>query len=121
MIKTYSEFIRESFDSGFGLSIVFVNNSGKKITDERMFKSLEDARKFMIDLANKNSGGYIEYFDICSGYNYSEPKNLKVWGGEGGYFYNVLNLKDKDSRQFSRREFEMIERCEVDINEYLGF
>ena len=30
MIKTYSEFIRESFDSGFGLSIVFVNNSGKK-------------------------------------------------------------------------------------------
>ena len=49
-----------------------------------MFKSLEDARKFMIDWANKNSGGYIEYFDICSGYNYSEPKNLKVWGGEFG-------------------------------------
>ena len=75
-----------------------------------MFKRLEDARRFMIDWLDRNPDSYIEYFDICSGSNFSDPDGLEVWGGQGGYFYNVVNSSYKDHQQFTYREMSKIER-----------
>ena len=120
MIKTFEEFIKESFDSGYGLKMTAANASGKKIRETGMFKRLEDARRFMIDWLDRNPDSSIEYFDICSGSNYSDPDCLEVWGGQGGYFYNVVNSSYKDHQQFTYREMSKIESSEVDINSYLG-
>ena len=120
MIKTFGEFIKESFESGYGLNMTAANASGKKIRETGMFKRLEDARRFMIDWLDRNPDSSIEYFDICSGSNYSDPDCLEVWGGQGGYFYNVVNSSYKDNQQFTYREMSKIERSEVDINSYLG-
>lgn len=120
MIKTFEEFIKESFDSGYGLNMTAANASGKKIRETGMFKRLEDARRFMIDWLDRNPDSSIEYFDICSGSNYSDPDCLEVWGGQGGYFYNVVNSSYKDHQQFTYREMSKIESSEVDINSYLG-
>jgi hypothetical protein len=120
MIKTFDEFIKESFESGYGLNMTASNASGKKIRENSMFKRLEDARRFMIDWLDRNPDSSIEYFDICSGSNYSDPDCLEVWGGQGGYFYNVVNSSYKDNQQFTYREMSKIERSEVDINSYLG-
>lgn len=119
MIKTFEEFIKESFDSGYGLNMTVVKG-GEKFRENGMFKRLEDARRFMIDWLDRNPDGSIEYFDICSGSNYSDPDCLEVWGGQGGYFYNVVNSSYKDHQQFTYREMSKIERSEVDINSYLG-
>lgn len=119
MIKTFEEFINESFDSGYGLNMTAVKG-GKRFRETGMFKRLEDARRFMIDWLDRNPDGSIEYFDICSGSNYSDPDCLEVWGGKGGYFYNVVNSSYKDHQQFTYREMSKIERSEVDINSYLG-
>ena len=119
MIKTFEEFINESFNSGYGLNMDAVK--GDDIFRESgMFESIEDARRFMINWLKRNPGSYIKYFDICSGSNFSEPDGLEVWGGQGGYFYNVLNSSYKDHQQFTYREIRKIERSEVDINSYLG-
>ena len=120
MIKTFDEFIKESFDSGYGLNMTAANANGKKIRETGMFKRLEDARRFMIDWLDRNPDSSIEYFDICSGSNYSDPDCLEVWGGQGGYFYNVVNSSYKDHQQFTYREMSKIESSEVDINSYLG-
>lgn len=120
MIKTFSEFIKESFDSGYGLSMTVIDKNGQKHRNDYLFDSIRDVQKFMINWLEKNPGGTIEYFDICSGSNYSDPDNLEVWGGEGGYFYNVLNSSYKDRQQFSYKEIQKIEQCEMDINSYLG-
>ena len=32
-----------------------------------------------------------EYWDVTNGPNSSEPSNLVAWGGEGGYWANLLN------------------------------
>lgn len=120
MIKTFSEFIKESFDSGCGLTMTIVDKGGQKHRNNYTFKRIEDARMFMINWMMENPGGTIEYFDICSGSNYSDPDCLEVWGGYGGYFYNVVNSSYKDRHQFSYREMSKIERSEVDINTYLG-
>ena len=119
IIKTFEEFIKESFDSGYGLNMTAVKG-GEKIRENGMFKRLEDARRFMIDWLDRNPDSYIEYFDICLGSNFSDPDGLEVWGGQGGYFYNVVNSSYKDHRQFTYREMSKIERREVDINTYLG-
>lgn len=119
MIKTFSEFINESFDSGYGLSMTVIDKKGHKHNNNCSFKSMKDAREFMIDWLEGNPGGTIEYFDICSGSNYSDPEYLEEWGGKGGYFYNVLNSGYKGRQQFSYREMQKIEDCEVDINTYL--
>ena len=119
MIKTFDEFIKESFESGYGLNMIAANASGKKIRETGMFKRLEDARRFMIDWLDRNPDSSIEYFDICSGSNYSDPDCLEVWGGQGGYFYNVVNSSYKDHQQFKYREMSKIESSEVDINSYL--
>ena len=120
MIKTFEEFIKESFDSGYGLNMTAVK-SGKRFRETGMFKRLEDARRFMIDWLDRNPDSSIEYFDICSGSNYSDPDCLEVWGGQGGYFYNVVNSSYKDHQQITYREMSKIESSEVDINSYLGF
>lgn len=120
MIKTFSEFINESFDSGYGLSMTVIDRKGKKYRNDNIFDSEKDAREFMIDWLESNAGGTIEYFDICSGSNYSDPEYLEYWGGKGGYFYNVLNSGYKGRQQFSYREIQKIEDCEVDIKSYLG-
>ena len=120
MIKTFSEFIKESFGSGYGLTMTVVDSKGQKRRENYSFDRMEDARRFMIDWMGKNPSGNIEYFDICSGSNYSDPDCLEVWGGKGGYFYNVVNSSYKDHQQFSYREMSKIERSEVDINSYLG-
>lgn len=120
MIKTFEEFINESFDSGYGLSMTVIDNKGQKFRNNYSFDRLSDAHKFMINWLEKNPGGTIEYFDICSGSNYSDPDCLEVWGGKGGYFYNVVNSSYKDRQQFSYREIKKIEDCEMDINSYLG-
>ena len=120
MIKAFSEFIKESFGSGYGLTMTVVDGKGQKHRNNYTFDRLEDARRFMIDWFGKNPNGVIEYFDICSGSNYSDPDCLEVWGGQGGYFYNVVNSSYKDHQQFTYREMSKIERSEVDINSYLG-
>lgn len=120
MIKTYSEFIKESFGGGYGLSVTFIDKSERKYRESREFATLDSARKFMIDWIEKHSGGSVEYFDICSGSNYSDPEYLEVWGGYGGYFANIVNGGYKHNQQFSYREIQDIERCEVEINSYLG-
>lgn len=120
MIKKFSEFIKESFDSGYSLNITVINKKGLKFSNIISFKTLRDANEFMVNWLKNNPGGTIEYFDICSGSNYSDPDNLEVWGGEGGYFYNVLNSSYKDRQQFSYKEIQKIEQCEMDINSYLG-
>lgn len=119
MIKTFSEFINESFDSGYGLSMTVIDRKGQKYREKRIFDKYGDIREFMLNWLEKNSGGSIEYFDICSGSNYSDPEYLEEWGGKGGYFYNVLNSGYKGRQQFSYREIQKIEDCEVDINSYL--
>lgn len=119
MIKLFNEFINESFDSGYGLSMTVIDRSGQKYRNSNIFDSVKDARDFMIDWLERNPGGTIEYFDICSGSNYSDPEYLEYWGGKGGYFYNVLNSSYKDRQQFSYREMKEIERNEVDINSFL--
>ena len=120
MIKTFSEFIKESFGSGYGLTMTVVDGKGQKRRDNYSFDRMEDARRFMVDWLDRNPDSYIEYFDICSGSNFSDPDGLEVWGGQGGYFYNVVNSSYKDHQQFTYREMSKIERSEVDINSYLG-
>lgn len=120
MIKTFSEFIKESFDSGYALTITVIDKKGLKYRNNYTFKSIGDAHNFMVNWLESNPGGTIEYFDICSGSNYSDPDCLEVWGGKGGYFYNVVNSSYKDRQQFSYREIQKIEQCEMDINSYLG-
>lgn len=119
MIKTFSEFIKESFGSGYGLNMYAANRKGEKFNNNAMFKNIEDAKAFLINWV-KTNGGYIIYFDICSGSNYSDPDNLEVWGGKGGYFYNAVNSSYKNHQQLTYREIRKIERSEVDINSYLG-
>lgn len=120
MIKTFSEFIKESFGSGYGLTMTVVDSKGQKHRNNYTFDRMDDARRFMIDWLDKNPDSSIEYFDICSGSNYSDPDCLEVWGGQGGYFYNVVNSSYKDHQQFTYREMSKIEMSEVDINSYLG-
>lgn len=120
IVKTFSEFIKESFDSGYALTITVIDKKGIKYRDNLTFKTLRDASNFMINWLERNPGGTIEYFDICSGSNYSDPDCLEVWGGKGGYFYNVVNSSYKDRQQFTYREIQQIEQCEMDINSYLG-
>lgn len=120
MIKTFEEFINESFDSGYGLTMTAIDTKGQKFRNNYLFDRLSDAHKFMVDWLDKNPGGTIEYFDICSGSNYSDPDCLEVWGGKGGYFYNVVNSNYKNRQQFTYREIKKIEDCEMDINSYLG-
>ena len=120
MIKTFDEFIKESFDSGYGLSMTVVDKKGHKYHNDCSFKTMKEVHDFMVKWLDGNPGGTIEYFDICSGSNYSDTDYLEAWGGKGGYFYNVLNSGYKSRQQFSYREIQKIEDCEVDINSYLG-
>lgn len=117
-IKTFNEFINEAYGSGYGLNMTAVKR-GKKFREERIFPTIDSAREFMIDWVNKHPGSNIEYFDICSGANYSDPDCLVVWGGYGGYFANIVNGGYKYNQQFSRGEIKDIENNEVDIKSYL--
>ena len=118
IIKTFSEFIEESF-GGCDLDMYAVNGAGKTFRDTAMFKSAVDAKEFMINWV-KTNGGNITYFSISKGSNSSEPDGLVAWGGEGGYFYNVLYSDIKYKTQFRPRQIDKIKRSEVDINSYLG-
>jgi hypothetical protein len=118
IVKTFNEFVNEAYGSGYGLHMTAVKH-GKKIREERIFPTIDNAREFMINWLSKHTGYTIEYFDICSGSNYSDPDCLEIWGGYGGYFANIVNGGYKYNQQFSRREIEDIERSEVDINTYL--
>ena len=118
IIKTFNEFINEAYGGGYGLHMTAVNRD-KKFREDRMFSTIDSAREFMIDWLSKNIGYTIEYFDICSGSNYSDPDCLEVWGGYGGYFANIVNGGYKYNQNFSRREIDDIERSEVDINTFL--
>ena len=117
-IKTFNEFINEAYGSGYGLNMTAVKR-GKKFREERIFPTIDSAREFMIDWVNKHPGSNIEYFDICSGANYSDTDCLVVWGGYGGYFANIVNGGYKYNQQFSRGEIKDIENNEVDIKSYL--
>ena len=118
IIKTFNEFINEAYGSGYGLNMTAVKR-GKKFREERIFPTIDSAREFMIDWVNKHPGSNIEYFDICSGANYSDTDCLVVWGGYGGYFANIVNGGYKYNQQFSRGEIKDIENNEVDIKSYL--
>ena len=118
MIKTFSEFINESFDSGYGVNITFIDRKGQKYRENRIFDKYGDVREFMLNWLEKNPGGSIEYFDICSGSNYSDPDCLDVWGGYGGYFANIVNGGYREQQQFSYREIQNIEDCEVDLKSF---
>ena len=118
MIKTFEEFINESFSGReYGLTMT-VNTKHGKFTDKYSFDTIDIARKFMINWLDKHPGTSIEYFDICSGSNYSDPDCLEVWGGEYGYFANVANGADLKT-VFEVSEIKEIEKCEVDIDAYL--
>ena len=118
-IKTFKEFINESFERGYGLNMVAINKDGKTFTETRLFDTIDEIRKFMNDWISTN-GGYIKYFDICSGSNFSDPECLEVWGGTDGYFYNVLNSTYKNRQQFTYSEIKKIKRSEIDVNSFLG-
>ena len=47
MIKTYSEFIKEAFGSGYGLSVTFVDKRGRKYRESREFEYSGCCRQFM--------------------------------------------------------------------------
>ena len=119
MIKSFNDFIKESYISGCGLTMTAVNKSGKKVRENYVSSTVEDAREFMINWLKKHPNYRIEYFDICSGSNSSDPESLEVWGGYGGYFANIVNGGYKYNQNFSRREMDDIERSEVDINTFL--
>ena len=119
MIKTFKEFVNEAYGSGYGLTMTAVKK-GKKFRENASFATEDSAREFMINWLQKNPDSNIEYFDICSGSNYSDPDCLVVWGGYGGYFANIVNGGYKYNQQFSRREIDDIENSEVDIKSYLG-
>ena len=119
MIKNFNDFIKESYISGYGLTMVAVNKSGKKIRENYVSNTVDDARVFMINWLKKHPSYRIEYFDICYGSNSSDPESLEVWGGYGGYFANIVNGGYKYNQNFSRREIDDVERSEVDINTFL--
>ena len=100
-----------------------MQNYGKqfeqKFRENVSFATEDSAREFMINWLQKNPDSNIEYFDICSGSNYSDPDCLDVWGGYGGYFANIVNGGYKWNQQFSYAELKHIEKCEVDIETYL--
>ena len=54
-----------------------------------------------------------------SKYSIRPPGCFVVWGGYGGYFFNVVNSSYRDRQQFSYSEIKDIERCEVEIETYL--
>jgi hypothetical protein len=83
--------------------------------------SLKFSGIFLKETPNSVLFGTIEYFDICSGSNYSDPEYLEYWGGKGGYFANIANGGYKNRQQFSYREIKEIERSDVDINDFLKF
>ena len=39
-----------------------------------------------------------KYWDISKGNNSSEPSGLVAWGGEGGYWSNILNNPETNTR-----------------------
>ena len=39
-----------------------------------------------------------EYWDITKGSNSSEPSNLVAWGGESGYWSNIMNDPETNTR-----------------------
>jgi hypothetical protein len=120
MIKTFNEFVNEAYGRGYGLTMTAVNKRGRKFRENYSCSSEDSAREFMLNWLMKNPGSKIEYFDICSGSNYSDPDCLVVWVGYGGYFADIVNGGYKYNQNFSRREMDDIESSEVDIKSYLG-
>ncbi len=119
VIKSFKEFIGESFERGYGLNLTAINRSGEIFNETRLFDTIDEIRKFMNNWISTN-GGYIKYFDICSGSNFSDSEFLEVWGGTDGYFYNVLNSTYKNRQQFTYSEIKNIKRSEIEVNSFLG-
>lgn len=70
--------------------------------NERMFDSLEDAVNVL-----KHSG--CTYFDISDNtkLDFSETDSLIAWGGEGGYWHNMLqnpNIKESERDEIMRKK-----------------
>ena len=82
-------------------------------------KSMKDAIAYVkqqnLDLENG------DYFDIHTGMNTSEPKELDFWGGTGaGYWRNVVNnpkTKEKDKQVISGKEVKSLNQLHESKNE----
>lgn len=82
-------------------------------------KSMKDAIAYVkqqnLDLENG------DYFDIHTGMNTSEPKELDFWGGTGaGYWRNVLNnpkTKERDKQIISGKEVKSLNQLHESRNE----
>ena len=76
------------------------------IVKETVNKILTESKEYAFHCYIKGEGNYnttvddlsllkpyiqkAEYWDISRGWNTSDPQNLVAWGGEGGYWNNVL-------------------------------
>lgn len=121
MIKKFNEFVNESYSNGYSLNMTAIKG-GKMFRENGTFPTMDDAREFMLNWLDSNPGSTIEYFDICLGTNYSDTSSLEVWGGNGGYFANIMDNDDsiKWKQRLTSREMEKIARSEVDIESFLG-
>ena len=54
MIQTFGEFIKESFNDGYGLTMTILDKSGNKSRENMTFDRIEDARMFMINWLTKH-------------------------------------------------------------------
>ena len=76
--ESIKKVMKEGLDDGYVLHAYIPGLGNKSV----LVKSLDDAKKYI---------GNAEYWDITKGSNSSDPNNLIAWGGEGGYWYNVVN------------------------------
>ena len=79
--ESIKKVLKEDFGDGYDGYVLhaYIPGLGNKCT---LIKSLDDAKKYISNA---------EYWDITKGSNSSELSNLIAWGGEGGYWYNVVN------------------------------
>lgn len=87
--KTIASMLKEEFD----LSALHPNKVSNYIF-HYMSQAMGNGQMHIDNpLKLKNLGFLknVDYWDVTSGNNTSEVSNLVVWGGEGGYWFNVLN------------------------------
>lgn len=87
--KTIASMLKEEFD----LSALHPNRVSNYIF-HYMSRTMGNGQMHVDNpLKLKNLGFLknVDYWDVTSGNNTSEVSNLVAWGGERGYWYNVLN------------------------------
>lgn len=87
--KTIASMLKEEFD----LSVLHPNQVSNYVFSYMSHAMGNSTMHIDNPLKLKNLGFLknVDYWDVTSGNNTSEVSNLVAWGGEGGYWFNVLN------------------------------